>query len=312
MMSQDDMEAAPPERPRRTRSWREAKRIDDDLRRSARRDKVEAAAEPEPAAAASDLAGDILARLQNALGLSDVDLGAVFAVDPTAIEEWRRRGVPPSRHETLLRLHEVARRLDTHGRERLPAEAVRTPVPSLGGRTLLDLLIAHDDGFARALEESALTGGATMRPMTTSAVRSTEGRSVGDVMTREPVVVDSTDALEHAAHRMRGADVGDVFVIENGVLAGVLTDRDIVVRAIAEKRDPRVTPVAAVCSRDVVSVSPGTPVDEAARLMAERAVRRLPVTERGILVGAVSLGDLSVAEAPESALAAIVAAPSTD
>ena len=91
---------------------------------------------------------------------------------------------------------------------------------------------------------------------------------------------------------MRDEDVGDVLVTQDGMLCGMLTDRDIVVRAVAEGRDLTGTRLADVCSAGIVTVGPDEATEVALRLMHDRAVRRLPVVEDGRPVGVVSVGDL--------------------
>jgi signal-transduction protein with cAMP-binding, CBS, and nucleotidyltransferase domain len=92
---------------------------------------------------------------------------------------------------------------------------------------------------------------------------------------------------------MRDENVGDVLVTQDGMLCGLLTDRDIVVRAVAEGRDLTGTRLADVCSAGIVTVSPDEAAEVALRLMRDRAVRRLPVVEDGRPVGVVSVGDLT-------------------
>lgn len=134
-------------------------------------------------------------------------------------------------------------------------------------------------------------------------------RRVHEVMTRKPVTVEKGTSLAEAARVMRDADIGDVLVVDGGRLCGILTDRDLVVRAVAENRDPDGTTVQAVCSTDPITVVPGEDVGQALHLMRRHALRRLPVrTEDGELVGVVTLGDLEVERDPASALAAIAAA----
>ncbi len=134
-------------------------------------------------------------------------------------------------------------------------------------------------------------------------------RRVHEVMTENPVTVDKLTSLAEAARVMRDADIGDVLVVDEGRLRGILTDRDLVVRAIAENKDPAETTVQAVCSSEPVTVRPGDDVGHAITLMRRNALRRLPVqTEDGELVGVVTLGDLVVEQDPGSALAAIAAA----
>jgi CBS domain-containing protein len=107
---------------------------------------------------------------------------------------------------------------------------------------------------------------------------------------------------------MREGDVGDVIVTQGGQVTGIVTDRDIVVRAIAEGRAPDSTPVSEVATSDVRALEPTQSVDEAVQAMREHDIRRLPVVDGGRPVGIVSLGDLAVERDPDSALADISAA----
>ncbi len=132
---------------------------------------------------------------------------------------------------------------------------------------------------------------------------------VRDVMTKDPVTVPPTATLAQAAQEMSARDIGDVLVVENGKIRSVLTDRDIVVRAVAQGRDPTQTPVSEAASTASVTVSPDEPVEKAVRLMREHKVRRLPVVEQDRVVGIVSLGDLAAERDPDSVLADISAAP---
>ena len=129
-------------------------------------------------------------------------------------------------------------------------------------------------------------------------------------MTPNPVCLPSSATLVEAARRMRDDDIGDVLVLDGEQLRGVATDRDLVVRGVAEGCDPAATTLAEVCSGGLVTLSPDDPVDHAERLMREHAVRRLPVVEGGRPIGVVSIGDLAVDLDAESALADISAAPS--
>ncbi|MDQ4048922.1 MAG: CBS domain-containing protein [Actinomycetota bacterium] len=139
------------------------------------------------------------------------------------------------------------------------------------------------------------------------------GRSVNEVMTHDPQIVNAGDTLAEAARVMREADVGPVLVVDDGgAVAGILTDRDIVVRAVADGRDPRSTPVREACSADLVTLTPDGDLDDAARLMREHDVRRLPVVQDGRPVGILSLGDLAVERDSDSALADISAASPND
>ncbi|HEU4657324.1 MAG TPA: CBS domain-containing protein [Capillimicrobium sp.] len=132
-------------------------------------------------------------------------------------------------------------------------------------------------------------------------------RTVNEVMTHDPVVVQPSSPLTDAARFMRDSDVGDVLVADGGELKGIVTDRDIVVRAIADGRDPSSTKVGDVVTEPVTTVTPDQSASDAARIMREKDVRRLPVVQDGRPVGIVSIGDLAVELDDESALADISA-----
>lgn len=138
-------------------------------------------------------------------------------------------------------------------------------------------------------------------------------RQIRDVMSPGTAAVEPMTTVARAARLMREQDIGDVLVTYDCDLFGVLTDRDIVIRAVAEGLDPAVATVGAVCTRPpVVTLTPDDTTDRAIELMRRHAVRRLPVVERGgCPVGIVSLGDLAVEEDRESALGQISAAPPT-
>jgi CBS domain-containing protein len=117
---------------------------------------------------------------------------------------------------------------------------------------------------------------------------------IRDIMTRDVECVWPDDTLQEAALRMKELDVGPMPVCDYDRVVGMLTDRDITVRAVAEGRDPRSTRVRDVMTRNVVSCSEDDGVEEAARLMQERQIRRLLVLDRDKrLIGIVSLGDLA-------------------
>jgi signal-transduction protein with cAMP-binding, CBS, and nucleotidyltransferase domain len=130
---------------------------------------------------------------------------------------------------------------------------------------------------------------------------------VRDVMTAEPIVLQRDQSIADAAQAMRDHAVGSVLVVDGDKLCGLVTDRDIVVRALAESVPPD-SPVGAVCSSDLVAVDAGDDTTEAVRVMQANAVRRLPVMDNGHIVGMVSIGDLAVEQDEESALADISAA----
>ena len=134
--------------------------------------------------------------------------------------------------------------------------------------------------------------------------------SVRDVMTPLPRAVDVSASVMDAAGVMRDGDIGDVVVLEDQRLYGILTDRDIVVRVLAEGSDPATVKAGQVCSRELTTIPATASVGEAVRLFREKAIRRLPVVEEGgEVVGIVSIGDIAVARDGKSALADVSAAP---
>ena len=134
--------------------------------------------------------------------------------------------------------------------------------------------------------------------------------SVRDVMTPLPRAMDASASVMDAAEIMRDSDIGDVVVLEDQRLYGILTDRDIVVRVLAEGSDPATVRVGQVCSRELTTIRPTASVGEAVRLIREKAIRRLPVVEEGgDVVGILSMGDIAVARDRKSALADVSAAP---
>ena len=126
-------------------------------------------------------------------------------------------------------------------------------------------------------------------------------------MTTRLVTMDGNDTLTAAAQEMRDSAIGDVVVTAGDDVVGIVTDRDITVRAVAENMDPNTTRLNQVTSKDVVTVSQYDDAVAAADLMRTYAVRRLPVIEDGKLVGLVSMGDLAVEREPQSVLADISA-----
>lgn len=120
-------------------------------------------------------------------------------------------------------------------------------------------------------------------------------RKVSEIMTHEVVTVTPEDNVYEVAVKMKQHDTGFIPVVEQGSdkLIGVITDRDLVVRGIAEKH-PGSTAVETVMTRDIKTAKADMSVDEAAELMAEQQIRRLPVTEGDRLIGIVSIGDLAV------------------
>jgi CBS domain-containing protein len=132
---------------------------------------------------------------------------------------------------------------------------------------------------------------------------------IRDVMQPDPVCLPATASVTTAAKAMREAGIGDVIVQDNEQVCGIVTDRDIVIRVVAEERSPNAVAVGEICSRDLASVFATDSFEDAVRLMAQYALRRLPVLDDGRPVGIVSLGDLAIEADPSSALALISSAP---
>ncbi|MGC4807110.1 CBS domain-containing protein [Micromonospora sp. DT233] len=129
--------------------------------------------------------------------------------------------------------------------------------------------------------------------------------TVGEFMTTRLVTMDADDTIATAARQMRDSAIGDVVVTSGDDVVGIVTDRDITVRGVADERIPATTRLKEITSRDVITVSQHDDVVAAADLMRTYAVRRLPVTEEGRLIGLISMGDLAVEREPQSVLADI-------
>jgi CBS domain-containing protein len=119
------------------------------------------------------------------------------------------------------------------------------------------------------------------------------GTSIKDVMTRDVRACEPNATVVEAAKVMAQEDVGPVPIVEDGRLVGIVTDRDIVVRVVAEGRDPNATTVKEIASTHLVTVSPDDDLDQALNRLAENQVRRLPVVEGGRLVGIVAQADIA-------------------
>src|SRR5204863_1328522 len=116
---------------------------------------------------------------------------------------------------------------------------------------------------------------------------------VEQVMSRGPIICRGDESVARAAEQMRDHDVGNVLVQENGGY-GIVTDRDIVVRALADHRDPESTPVSSIATHDLCTMKCGSTVEEAVRLMRDYSVRRVVVVDDDVPIGIVSLGDLAM------------------
>jgi CBS domain-containing protein len=133
-------------------------------------------------------------------------------------------------------------------------------------------------------------------------------RTVEEIMTTNPRTVKVGDSARDAARVMSDNDIGDAVVVDDGQVTGIVTDRDIVVRAVAEGRDPESTTVGDIATTGIQAIEPEASVDDALRMMRKHDIRRLPVVKNGGPVGIVSLGDLAVEREPDSTLADISAA----
>jgi CBS domain-containing protein len=133
---------------------------------------------------------------------------------------------------------------------------------------------------------------------------------VKEMMTKQVVVCREEDSLELVAKQMRDHDIGDVLIVDDArEVLGIVTDRDIVVRAVAAGLDLKTTPAVLVCTRHLETVTGDADVVEAIARMRDKAIRRIPVVEDGRLVGILSIGDVAETRDSDSALGQISAAP---
>ena len=117
---------------------------------------------------------------------------------------------------------------------------------------------------------------------------------VRDIMTTQLVTVAPSATVADAARKMRDADIGNVLVTDDGRPVGIITDRDIAVRVVAEGKDVNQAQVGDFMSTELITGLPDWDVEDAAEILAEEQIRRLPVVENGRLMGIVSLGDIAV------------------
>jgi CBS domain-containing protein len=181
-------------------------------------------------------------------------------------------------------------------------------------------LLRDTVSFGAGYVLGAKTGMGPMRRMQSDGLRWRRGPrprrgvlrdvQVRDVMTAAPETVTLDTSLTAAARLMANNDIGDVIVTEPGTerVAGIVTDRDIAIRAVAEGRDASSTTVEEIFSRDLVAVAPTDTVRHVIELMQGLKVRRLPVVDADRAVGIVSLGDLAVEADVGSTLAEISSA----
>ena len=125
-------------------------------------------------------------------------------------------------------------------------------------------------------------------------------KSVHDAMTEDPRSIDQSASVVEAARLMRAEDIGSLPITDGDKLVGMITDRDITTRVVADAADPQMTSVGDVYSRDLISVEPDEDLEDALQLMARHQVRRLPVVENGRLVGIVAQADIALRESEKT------------
>jgi CBS domain-containing protein len=128
-------------------------------------------------------------------------------------------------------------------------------------------------------------------------------RKANDIMTRALVVCEPDTSIAEAAELMRDRNIGDVLVVNNGELLGIVTDRDLATKALTSRDDPRQTPVRKYMSEKVVVGEPGWNLEHVSEMMAKHKIRRLPIMDHGHLAGLVSLGDVAVHSEKKGAVA---------
>ena len=137
-------------------------------------------------------------------------------------------------------------------------------------------------------------------------------KMIRELVSKTPICVESSSPVAEAARQMRSADVGAVIVEEDNKPVGIVTDRDIAVRAVAQGLDPQSTPVSKICSHDLTTLPADDDIDHAVELMRQKHIRRIVVMDdQQHALGVVSLGDLAIERDSRSVLGQISAAPST-
>lgn len=118
-------------------------------------------------------------------------------------------------------------------------------------------------------------------------------QTVSDIMSRDVKCCIAEDNIYEAAVKMKSWDIGAIPIVSNDQLLGIVTDRDLVIRAMAEKK-PNSTKITEIMSHDLITASPDMSVDEAAELMSSNQIRRLPIVEGSKLIGIIALRDLAI------------------
>ncbi|NLP45140.1 MAG: CBS domain-containing protein [Peptococcaceae bacterium] len=117
---------------------------------------------------------------------------------------------------------------------------------------------------------------------------------IREIMSTDVSYVDTSTSIPEVAKIMKQKDIGAVPVLQNGNLVGIITDRDIIIRAVADNKDVNTITAEQIMTVDPVSIEENSDVDKATELMGEYQVKRLPVMKNGRLVGMVSLGDIAI------------------
>lgn len=135
--------------------------------------------------------------------------------------------------------------------------------------------------------------------------------TIRDVMTENPLTMNADETVAKAARAMDRESIGDVLIEDGGKLCGIATDRDIVVRVVAQGKNPKKVKLRDMCTTKITTAAPDAAIDDVIDSMRTEAVRRIPVVDEGKPIGIVSLGDLAVARDRKSLLGAISAATAT-
>jgi CBS domain-containing protein len=135
-------------------------------------------------------------------------------------------------------------------------------------------------------------------------------KKINELMSRHMFKMAASSSVSEAARKMRAENIGAIIVEDGGRMCGIVTDRDIAVRVVADGRDPNSTPLSAICSKDLTTISLDEDIDRAIQMMRQKAIRRIPVVDmQGRPVGMISLGDLALERDSRSVLGQISAAP---
>ncbi len=132
--------------------------------------------------------------------------------------------------------------------------------------------------------------------------------TIREIMTNNPTTLSPDDKVIRAAEIMRDENVGAVLLKKKGKICGIVTDRDIAVRVVAEGKSAKAASLNSICSEQLATLSPDDKIDHAIELMRKKGIRRIPIADKGKPVGILSLGDLAICRDPASALGRISAA----